>query len=333
MKVRIKEVEYVKLGNTGLDVSRFCLGCMSFGEAEKWIHKWVLNEEQSRSIIKKALDLGINFFDTANVYSMGTSEEFLGRALKDYANRDEVVIATKLHGRMHEGPNGAGLSRKAIMSEIDKSLKRLGTDYVDLYIIHRWDYNTPIEETMEALHDVVKAGKARYIGASAMYAWQFQKALHVAEKNGWTRFVSMQNHYNLIYREEEREMLPLCKEEKIGVTPYSPLASGRLTRDWLESTQRSETDFILKSKYDATAEADRYVVERVAELAEKHGVPRTHIALAWLLQKEPVTAPIIGATKISHLDGAVGSLSVKLTPEEMTYLEEPYAPHPIVGHN
>nr|WP_285842728.1 aldo/keto reductase [Metabacillus litoralis] len=333
MKVRIKEVEYVKLGNTGLDVSRFCLGCMSFGEAEKWIHKWVLNEEQSHSIIKKALDLGINFFDTANVYSMGTSEEFLGRALKDYANRDEVVIATKLHGRMHEGPNGAGLSRKAIMSEINKSLKRLGTDYVDLYIIHRWDYNTPIEETMEALHDVVKAGKARYIGASAMYAWQFQKALHVAEKNGWTRFVSMQNHYNLIYREEEREMLPLCKEEKIGVTPYSPLASGRLTRDWLESTQRSETDFILKSKYDATAEADRYVVERVAELAEKHGVPRTHIALAWLLQKEPVTAPIIGATKISHLDGAVGSLSVKLTPEEMTFLEEPYAPHPIVGHN
>ncbi|MEH7085820.1 aldo/keto reductase [Neobacillus drentensis] len=326
-------MEYVKLGNTGLDVSRFCLGCMSFGEAEKWIHQWVLNEEQSRSIIKKALDLGINFFDTANVYSMGTSEEFLGRALKDYANRDEVVIATKIHGRMHEGPNGAGLSRKAIMSEIDKSLKRLGTDYVDLYIIHRWDYNTPIEETMESLHDVVKAGKARYIGASAMYAWQFQKALHVAEKNGWTRFVSMQNHYNLIYREEEREMLPLCKEEKIGVTPYSPLASGRLTRDWSETTQRSETDFILKSKYDATADADRYVVERVAELAEKHGVPRINIALAWLLQKEPVTAPIIGATKISHLEGAVGSLSVKLTPEEITFLEEPYVPHPIVGHN
>jgi 1-deoxyxylulose-5-phosphate synthase len=326
-------MEYVKLGNTGLDVSRFCLGCMSFGEAEKWIHQWVLNEEQSRSIIKKALDLGINFFDSANVYSMGTSEEFLGRALKDYANRDEIVLATKIHGRMHEGPNGAGLSRKAIMSEIDKSLKRLGTDYVDLYIIHRWDYNTPIEETMEALHDVMKAGKARYIGASAMYAWQFQKALHVAEKNGWTRFVSMQNHYNLIYREEEREMLPLCKEEKIGVTPYSPLASGRLTRDWSETTQRSETDFILKSKYDATADADRYVVERVAELAEKHGVPRIQIALAWLLQKEPVTAPIIGATKISHLEGAVGSLSVKLTPEEMAFLEEPYVPHPIIGHN
>lgn len=326
-------MEYVKLGNTGLDVSRFCLGCMSFGEAEKWIHQWVLNEEQSRSIIKKALDLGINFFDTANVYSMGTSEEFLGRTLKDFANRDEVVIATKLHGRMHEGPNGAGLSRKAIMSEIDKSLKRLGTDYVDLYIIHRWDYNTPIEETMEALHDVVKAGKARYIGASAMYAWQFQKALHVAEKNGWTRFVSMQNHYNLIYREEEREMLPLCKEEKIGVTPYSPLASGRLTRDWSETTQRSETDQIQKFKYDSNADADRLVVERVASLAEKHGVPRIHIALAWLLQKEPVTSPIIGATKISHLEGAIGALSVKLTPEEMAFLEEPYVPHQIVGHN
>lgn len=326
-------MEYVKLGNTGLDVSRFCLGCMSFGEAEKWIHQWVLNEEQSRSIIKKALELGINFFDTANVYSMGTSEEFLGRALKDYTNRDEVVLATKVHGPMSEGPSGAGLSRKAIMSEIDKSLKRLGTDYVDLYIIHRWDYNTPIEETMEALHDVVKAGKARYIGASAMYAWQFQKALHVAEKNGWTRFVSMQNHYNLIYREEEREMLPLCKEEKIGVTPYSPLASGRLTRDWSETTHRSETDQIQKSKYDATADTDRLVVERVAAIAEKHGVPRIHIALAWLLRKESVTAPVIGATKISHLEDAVGALSVKLTAEEIEFLEEPYTPHPIIGHN
>jgi len=326
-------MEYVKLGNTGLDVSKFCLGCMSFGEAEKWIHQWVVNEEKSRSIVKKALELGINFFDTANVYSMGSSEEFLGRALKDYANRDEVVIATKVHQRMHEGPNGAGLSRKAIMSEIDKSLKRLGTDYVDLYIIHRWDYNTPIEETMEALHDVVKAGKARYIGASAMYAWQFQKALHVAEKNGWTRFVSMQNHLNLIYREEEREMLPLCKEEKIGVTPYSPLASGRLVRDWSETTLRSETDQAQKSKYDATADADRLVVERVAAIAEKRGVPRIHIALAWLLQKEPVTSPIIGATKISHLEDAIGSLSIKLTPEEIASLEEPYVPHPIVGHN
>ncbi|WP_068504320.1 aldo/keto reductase [Paenibacillus kribbensis] len=326
-------MEFVKLGNTGLDVSRLCLGCMGFGDAEHWIHQWVLDEESSRSIIKKALELGINFFDTANVYSLGVSEEILGRALKDYASRDEIVIATKVHGRMHQGPNGAGNSRKAIMSEIDKSLKRLGTDYVDLYQIHRWDYNTPIEETMEALHDVVKAGKARYIGASAMYAWQFQKALHVAEKNGWTRFVSMQNHLNLMYREEEREMLPLCREEKIGVIPYSPLASGRLTRDPEETTFRSETDQIQKSKYDATANADRRIVERVAKIAEKHGVPRVQIALAWLLQKEPVTAPIIGATKMSHLEEAVAALAVKLTPEEVTFLEEPYVPHSIVGFN
>lgn len=326
-------MEYVKLGNTGLDVSRLCLGCMSFGDPDKWIHKWVLNEENSRPIIKRALDLGINFFDTANVYSDGRSEEIIGKALKDYANRDEVVLATKVHFQMHEGPNGSGLSRKAIMSEIDKSLKRLGTDYVDLYIIHRWDYNTPIEETMEALHDIVKKGKARYIGASAMHAWQFQKALYVAEKNGWTRFVSMQNHLNLMYREEEREMLPLCREEKIGVTPYSPLASGRLVRDWSETTLRSETDQAQKSKYDATADADRLVVERVAAIAEKRGVPRIHIALAWLLQKEPVTAPIIGATKISQLEDAVGALSIKLTPEEIASLEEPYVPHSIVGHN
>jgi 1-deoxyxylulose-5-phosphate synthase len=324
-------MEYVKLGNTGLDVSRLCLGCMSFGVAQLGHHSWVLDEERSRPIIKKALELGINFFDTANVYAHGTSEEIVGRALKDYANRDEIVLATKIRGRMHEGPNGEGLSRKAIMSEIDKSLKRLGTDYVDLYQIHRWDYNTPIEETMEALHDVVKAGKARYIGASAMYAWQFQKALHVAEKNGWTRFVSMQDHLNLMYREEEREMLPLCKEEKIGVIPYSPLASGRLIRDWSETTVRSETDQIQKSKYDATADVDRLVVERVAAIAEKHSVPRIHIALAWLLQKEPVTAPIIGATKLSQLEDAMGALSIKLTPEEIAFLEEPYVPHPIIG--
>src|SRR4051794_34808173 len=326
-------MEYTKLGNTGMDVSRICLGCMGFGDAIRWIHKWVLNEEDSRPIIKHALDIGINFFDTANVYSIGRSEEILGRALKDFANRDEVVIATKVHGKMHDGPNGSGLSRKAILSEIDKSLERLGTDYVDLYIIHRWDYETPIEETMEALHDVVRAGKARYIGASAMFAWQFQKALHVAEKHGWTRFVSMQDHLNLIYREEEREMLPLCREEKIGVTPYSPLASGRLTRDWSVTTHRSETDQIQKSKYDATADSDRLVVERVAAIAEKHGVPRIHIALAWLLQKEPVTAPIIGATKISHLEDAVGALSIKLTPEEIASLEKPYVPHPIIGFN
>ncbi|MNP24670.1 L-glyceraldehyde 3-phosphate reductase [compost metagenome] len=253
--------------------------------------------------------------------------------MKDYANRDEVVIATKVHGQMHKGPNGSGLSRKAIMSEIDKSLKRLGTDYVDLYIIHRWDYNTPIEETMEALHDVVKAGKARYIGASAMYAWQFQKAIHVAEKNGWTRLVSMQNHLNLLYREEEREMIPLCKEEKIVLTPYSPLASGRLTRDWSETTKRLETDKIARSKYDATADSDKLVVERVAAIAEKRGVPRIEIALAWLLQKEAVTIPIIGATKVSHIEDAVPAIGVKLTPEEIAFMEEPYVPHKIVGHN
>ena len=324
-------MEYVKLGNTGMDVSRFCLGCMGFGDSEAWVHKWLLNEEDSRPVIKKALDLGINFFDTANVYSLGKSEEILGRALKDYANRDEVVIATKVHGKMHDGPNGSGLSRKAIMSEIDKSLKRLGTDYVDLYIIHRWDYNTPIEEIMEALHDIVKAGKARYIGASAMYAWQFQKALHTAEKNGWTRFVSMQNHLNLIYREEEREMIPLCKEEKIALTPYSPLASGRLTRNLSETTKRSETDQIAVSKYGSTEEADRLVIERLAAVAERRGIPRLHIALAWLLQKEPVTIPIIGATKLSHLEDAVPALSVKLEPEEIAFLEEPYVPHKVIG--
>lgn len=326
-------MEYARLGTTGMKVSRICLGCMGFGDAEHWVHKWVLDEENSRPIIKKALEMGINFFDTANVYSLGVSEEILGRALKDFARREEVIIATKVFSKMREGPNGGGLSRKAIMGEIDASLRRLGTDYVDLYQIHRWDYETPIEETMEALNDVVRAGKALYIGASAMFAWQFQKALHVAEKHGWTRFVSMQNHLNLIYREEEREMMPLCREEKIGVIPYSPLASGRLTRDWSsDSTLRAQTDQIAIMKYGSTVEADRQVVERVAETAAKHGAPRVHIALAWLLQKQPVTAPIIGATKIAHLEEAVGALSVKLTPEEVAYLEEPYAPHRIVGH-
>jgi aryl-alcohol dehydrogenase-like predicted oxidoreductase len=306
---------------------------MGFGDAEHWVHKWVLDEENSRPIIRKALDIGINFFDTANVYSIGRSEEILGRALKDFAKRDEVVIATKLHGKMREGPNGSGLSRKAILSEIDNSLKRLETDYVDLYQIHRWDYHTPIEETMEALNDVVRSGKARYIGASAMWAWQFQKALYVAEKHGWTRFVSMQDHLNLIYREEEREMLPLCREEKIGVIPYSPLASGRLTRDWSpDSSLRAQTDQVQRMKYDATIEPDRQVIERVAQIAEKRGVPRAHIALAWLLQKAPVTAPIIGATKITHLEDAVGALAVKLNQEEVAFLEEPYVPHAIVGH-
>jgi aryl-alcohol dehydrogenase-like predicted oxidoreductase len=326
-------MEYARLGSTGLKVSRLCLGCMGFGDATRWIHKWVLNEEDSRPIIRKALELGINFFDTANVYSIGASEEILGRALKDFAKRDEVIIATKVHGRMHDGPNGAGLSRKAILCEINNSLKRLGTDYVDLYQIHRWDHETPIEETMEVLNDVVRAGKARYLGASAMWAWQFQKALHVSEMHGWARFISMQDHLNLIYREEEREMLPLCRAEGIGVIPYSPLASGRLTRDLSsESTLRSETDQIAKNKYDASAETDRQVVERVAELAGKRGVTRTQIALAWLLQKTPVTAPIIGATRVSHLEEAAGALPVRLTQEEVTFLEEPYVPHRIVGH-
>jgi len=324
-------MEYVKLGNSGLEVSRICLGCMSFGDSEIWTHKWVLNEENSRPIIKKALELGINFFDTANVYSLGRSEEILGKALKDYAKRDEVVIATKVFSRMRDGPNGAGLSRKVIMNEIDNSLKRLGTDYVDLYIIHRWDYNTPIEETMDALNDVVKAGKARYIGASAMYAWQFQKALYTAEKHRWTKFVSMQNHYNLIYREDERELIPLCKDQKIGLTPYSPLAAGRLARDWSETTYRLQTDEVAKSKYDSTKNADKAIVDRVAELANKYGVSRAQISLAWLLHKDPVNAPIVGATKITHLEDAVGALSVKLTPNEITYLEDPYVPHPIVG--
>ncbi len=325
-------MDYVKLGNTGLDISPICLGAMSFGTAENWVHNpWALNEEDSRAIIKRALDLGINFFDTANVYAYGNSEKILGRALNDFAKRDELVVATKVFGKMYESPNGGGLSRKHILSQIDQSLKRLGMDYIDLYIIHRWDYQTPIEETVEALHDIVKAGKVRYIGASAMYAWQFQKGLHVAEKHGWTRFVSMQNHYNLIYREEEREMLPLCLEEGIAVTPYSPLASGRLARDWSETTTRLETDPIAKQKYDATADSDRMVIERVAEVAEKQGVPRAHISLAWMLQKVPVVAPVIGATKISHLESAVEALSVKLSLEDMAYLEEPYVPHPVVG--
>src|SRR3954451_15762454 len=305
-------MNYTKLGNTGMDVSRICLGCMGFGDAERWVHKWVLDEDNSRPIIKKALELGINFFDTANVYSLGTSEEILGRALRDFANRDEVVIATKVHGRMHDGPNGAGLSRKAILSEIDKSLKRLGTDYVDLYQIHRWDYHTPIEETMEALHDVVKAGKARYIGASSMYAWQFLKALHVADNHGWTRFVSMQNHMNLLYREEEREMLPLCEDQGIGVIPWSPLARGRLTRPWDAETARSETDEFGATLYQ---DDDRLIVERVAEIAQARGVSPAQVALAWLLQVPQVTSPIIGATKAQHLEDAFAAVDLELTDE------------------
>jgi len=323
-------MEYVKLGNTGMDVSRICLGCMSFGIGERGLFPWALDEDRSRPIIKRALESGINFFDTANLYSAGTSEEIVGRALKDYANRDEIILATKVFFPTRKGPNGGGLSRKEILSEIDKSLKRLGTDYVDLYYIHRWDYKTPIEETMEALHDVVKAGKARYIGASSMYSWQFLKAQYVAEKNGWTKFVAMQNHYNLMYREEEREMLPLCKDEKIGVVPWSPLAGGKLAR-WEEPTARWKTDEITKNLYAATAELDKKVVERLANVAKKRGVSRAQIALAWLLQKEQITAPVVGTTKLSHVDDAVAALSIKLAPEEIALLEEPYVPHPVIG--
>jgi len=323
-------MEYVKLGNSGLDVSSICLGCMGFGDVQPNAHQWVVDEEQSKKIVNRAFELGVNFFDTANCYSGGTSEEYLGRILKDY-KRDELVVATKVFIPMREGPNGGGLSRKHILAEIDNSLKRLGMDYVDLYIIHRWDYNTPIEETMSALHDVVKAGKARYLGASAMYAWQFQKALYTSDKYGFAKFISMQNHFNLLYREEEREMIPLCKDAKIACTPYSPLASGKLARNWSETTERSQTDTIMKMKYGATEEVDKPIVERVAELAKKYDVPMSHISTAWILQKETVAAPIIGATKVSHIEQAVAAISVKLTKEDTDYLEEPYVPHKVVG--
>jgi aryl-alcohol dehydrogenase-like predicted oxidoreductase len=325
-------MEYVKLGRTGLEVSRICLGCMSYGEPERGNnHPWSLGEETSRPFIKKALEGGINFFDTANVYSDGSSEEIVGRALKDFARRDEFVIATKVHGRMHPGPNGAGLSRRAIMAEIDASLRRLGMDHVDLYQIHRWDNNTPIEETLEALHDVVKAGKARYIGASSMYAWQFAKALAIAERHGWTRFVSMQNYVNLLYREEEREMLPLCAAEGIGVIPWSPLARGRLTRDWDASSARAATDEFGKRLYANTTNDDRNVVERVAQVAGRRGVPRAQVALAWLLSKPVITAPIVGATKLQHLEDALAAVTLKLSAEEIALLEEPYVPHAVAG--
>jgi aryl-alcohol dehydrogenase-like predicted oxidoreductase len=330
-------MEYVKLGKTGLKVSRICLGCMSYGVApagplRPGSHAWVLNEEQSQPFFKQAMDLGINFFDTANVYSVGSSEELLGRFLKENAKRENVVIATKLNGAMRDDPNGKGLSRKEIFFELDASLKRLGTDYVDLYQIHRWDYETPIEETIEALHDVVKAGKVRYLGASSMYAWQFAKALYVADLYGWTRFVSMQNFYNLLYREEEREMMGLCEAEGIGVIPWSPLARGRLTRAWQsEVTNRSETDQFSKVIFSKTEEADRKVVDRVGELAERRAIPRATLSLAWMLSKPVVTAPIVGATKPNHLDDAVAALAVKLSAEEIAALEEPYVPHPVVG--
>ena len=324
-------MDYVKLGRTGLDVSRLCLGCMTFGVPDRGMHQWTLDDDASRPIIKRALDLGINFFDTANAYSDGTSEEIVGRALADFGRRDEIVLATKVFYPMRQAPNVGGLSRKAIFAALDASLRRLGTDYVDLYQIHRWDYGTPIEETLEALHDVVKAGKARYIGASSMHAWQFATALHLQREHGWSRFVSMQNYYNLLYREEEREMMPLCVAEQVGVIPWSPLARGRLTRDWDESSYRKETDEFGRTLYERTADADRVIVERVAALALKRAVRRAQIALAWVLQKPYVDAPIVGASKQNHLDDAVASLDVQLTPEEMEFLEEPYVPHAVTG--
>ncbi len=326
-------MDYTRLGRTGMEVSRICLGCMTYGDPDRGTHAWTLPEEQARPFLQRALELGINFFDTANTYSDGSSEEILGRAIRDFANRDEVVIATKVYFPMHQGQgrNARGLSRKAIMSNIDASLRRLGMDYVDLYQIHRWDHDTPIEVTLEALHDVVKAGKARYIGASSMFAWQFCKALHLADQHGWTRFATMQDHYNLLHREEEREMLPLCATEGIGVIPWSPLARGRLARAWNESTQRLETDEYGKKLYVACEDSDRQIVGRVGEIAEQRGVPRAQVALAWLLQQPVVTSPIVGASKPHHLEDAVAALALKLTSEEIAALEGPYVPHPVVG--
>ena len=325
-------MNYRNFGNTGLKVSPLCVGCMSFGVPDRGDHPWSLPENQSRPLIRKAIDAGINFFDTANAYSDGTSEEIVGQALKDYARRDEVVIATKVFFPMSKGPNGGGLSRKAIFTAIDASLRRLGTDYVDLYQIHRLDRSTPIEETLEALHDVVKAGKARYLGASSMYAWQFSKALHLARQNGWTPFVSMQNYYNLLYREEEREMLPLCADARVAVLPWSPLARGRLTRPWNTETARTQTDPFGKSLYATTEASDRKIVDQVAAIALARGVPQAQVALAWLLHKSVVTAPIVGATKAQHLDDAVAALELKLSETEIAQLEAAYVPHAVVGH-
>ncbi|MEX1098577.1 MAG: aldo/keto reductase, partial [Planctomycetales bacterium] len=310
-----------------------CLGCMSYGVPERGAHPWTLPEDEGRPFIARALEAGINFFDTSNSYSNGTSEEILGRALRDFARREDVVIATKVFFPTRPAPAGGGLSRKAILTEIDASLRRLGTDYVDLYQIHRWDYETPIEETLEALHDVVKAGKARYIGASSMFAWQFCQALYLAELRGWTRFISMQNQYNLLYREEEREMLRLCAAEGIGVLPWSPLARGRLTRPWDErwATGRAASDDVMKRLYTETEAADRAVVDRLGEVAGERGLSRAQVALAWLLHKPAVTAPIIGATKPQHLEDAVNALALRLSPQELARLEDPYQPHPVAG--
>ncbi len=327
-------MQYTRLGNSGLQVSRLCLGCMTYGDAERGGHRWSLNEEQSRPFFARALELGINFFDTANMYSGGSSEEITGRALRELGRRDELVVATKCFFPWRERPNTGGLSRKAIFAAIDASLQRLGMDYVDLYQIHRWDYETPIEETLEALHDVVLSGKARYLGASSMFAWQFSRALHAAERHGWTRFVSMQPHYNLLYREEEREMLPLCEAEGVGVIPWSPLARGRLTRPWGEAGGgRAAKDEYGQKLYRQTEDADRAVVEQVNKLAKEKNAPPAQLALAWMLHKPAITAPIIGASKPHHLDDAVAALELKLSPHEIAALEEPYVPHPVLGHS
>jgi aryl-alcohol dehydrogenase-like predicted oxidoreductase len=322
-------LKYVKLGSTGLDVSRICLGALSFGVPGQGVHGWTLDLDQARPMLLHALESGVNFLDTGNVYSAGTSEQIVGQILREYGHREEIVLATKVHGRTRPGPNGVGLSRKAIMAEIDNSLRRLGTDYVDLYQIHRWDPATPIEITMQALHDVVTAGKALHIGASSMWAWQFAKAQYVAERNGWTRFTTMQNHYNLIYREEEREMLPLCADQGVGVIPWSPLARGRLTREWDSVSARSETDEFGKTLYRDT---DREIVDRLGQLAAKRELPMAQLALAWLLSKPTITSPIVGATKMRHLQDAITALDVELDDDEINYLEEPYQPHNVVGH-
>jgi 1-deoxyxylulose-5-phosphate synthase len=321
-------VDYTRLGQTGLQVSRISLGCMSYGEPSRGNQPWSLPEDESIPFFRQALDAGINFFDTANVYSLGSSEEITGRALAKFAPREDLVIATKVHGAMRPAANGGGLSRKAILTEIDNSLRRLGTDYVDLYQIHRWDYDTPIEETLEALHDVVRAGKARYIGASSMHAWQFTKALYLADLHGWTRFVSMQNHYNLLYREEEREMIPLCIDQGIGIIPWSPLARGRLAREWDDATHRSEMDEFGRTLY---RDDDRIVVDAVGQVADQRGIPRAQVAIAWALAKPGITAPIVGATKPHHLDDAIAAVDVHLSADEIELLEKPYQPHAIVG--
>ena len=324
-------MDYVRLGKTGLEVSRICLGCMTYGESGRGNHPWTLDEAASRPLIRQALEAGINFLDTANVYSDGSSEEIVGRAVREFSRREDVVIATKLNGRMRPGSNGAGLSRRAVMMEVDASLRRLGTDWIDLYQIHRWDPATPIEETLEALHDVVKAGKVRYVGASSMFAWQFAKALFTSRLHGWTEFVSMQDHLNLLQREEEREMLPLCRDQRIAVLPWSPLARGRLTRDWAATTNRTETDEFGKTLYEADEVSDRLIVATVADIAARRNLSRAQVALAWVAAQPGVTAPIVGASKPQHLDDAVAALSIKLTMDEMTALEAPYTARPNAG--